>query len=88
MGVDPSTEFSPTYPDSLHLSSQLRIEDVDASYRPSPKLGRLGVAATAAFAWDVLRTGVDRFRAQFELPIYSKIHAAQVQVLEKVMRIS
>jgi hypothetical protein len=49
MGVDPSTEFIPTYPTPYFLF-KLRTSRADASYihRRSPELGRLGVAATAA----------------------------------------
>jgi hypothetical protein len=49
MGVDPSTEFSPTYPTLYILqASHLTCERHLYSIRPSPVFGRLGVAATAA----------------------------------------
>jgi hypothetical protein len=65
-GVDPSTEFSPTYPTLYIYHHSYALEDADATYQPSPELGRLGVAATAAFAWKALRNVDGYFRAHFE----------------------
>jgi hypothetical protein len=58
MGVDPSTEFIPTYPTPYFLSSFApHVRALATFIDRHPELGRLGVAATAAYTWEALRQG-------------------------------